>query len=287
MPLEYPNPIERNINSTDPIGKVLARLEDLKIIIDYINNIVPGGGTPVGVQGTGTVGTIARFTPNGTSIGNSQLIDDGITTPTVQGLIFGRGNNNEIGNVAFGFESLSLNPLGIDGNSGFGYQSLKKNLGASNSGFGFRTLAEQTTGMNNTAGGVRALENNLIGQNTTALGYFAGRFSLGDNSTFIGASSGLNQTTGINNTYIGFGTGLGVTTGGGNTILGANVSGLAAGLTNNVILADGTGTIRLRFNNEGTPDFVGATVTTETVVSDTTIIVKVAGVSYKVLAIPV
>lgn len=57
MSLEYPNPNLRNINSTDPIGKVGARLEDLKPIIDEVNRIAdapaPSGGIETIVAGTG------------------------------------------------------------------------------------------------------------------------------------------------------------------------------------------------------------------------------------------
>lgn len=44
--LQYPNPEERNINSTDSIGKISARLEDLKPIIDKVNELgsAPSGG---------------------------------------------------------------------------------------------------------------------------------------------------------------------------------------------------------------------------------------------------
>lgn len=83
MSLEYPNPEERNINSTDSKPKVLARLEDLKPIIDEVNALLstpstpPGGGTAVGVVGSGTVNYLSKFTPNGTSIGDSQIYDDG------------------------------------------------------------------------------------------------------------------------------------------------------------------------------------------------------------------
>jgi hypothetical protein len=47
-----------------------------------------------------------------------------------------------------------------------------------------------------------------------------------------------------NNTALGYNTGLGITTGSGNTIIGANVTGLSANLTNNIILANGTGAIK-------------------------------------------
>jgi len=51
-------------------------------------------------------------------------------------------------------------------------------------------------------------------------------------------------TTGGRNTAIGAGTGRGITTGGYNTIIGAAVTGLAANLTYNIIIADGGGNIK-------------------------------------------
>ena len=52
------------------------------------------------------------------------------------------------------------------------------------------------------------------------------------------------STEGNNNTAVGYNTGRGIVTGSGNTILGAGVTGLAAGLTNNIILANGTGAVK-------------------------------------------
>jgi len=46
------------------------------------------------------------------------------------------------------------------------------------------------------------------------------------------------------NTAVGYNTGRGIVTGVNNTILGANVQGLAATLSNNIILANGAGTIK-------------------------------------------
>ena len=50
---------------------------------------------------------------------------------------------------------------------------------------------------------------------------------------------------------IGYNTGRGITTGSGNTIIGASVAGLAAALTNNVILASGDGAIKLQVDSNG------------------------------------
>jgi len=87
------------------------------------------------------------------------------------------------------------------------------------------------------------------------------------------------NTTGSNNTAIGYNTGLsaGSGTGSGNTILGANVTGLATTLSNNIILANGTGAIKAQ--NDGTnwtmqgtvtaPTFIGALTGNATNVSGT------------------
>lgn len=76
------------------------------------------------------------------------------------------------------------------------------------------------------------------------------------NNTTIGALSLQQVTTGSSNVSVGASTGAGITTGSGNTILGANVTGLAPALTNNIILSDGTGTIRARY--EGAWYFSGS-----------------------------
>ena len=55
-------------------------------------------------------------------------------------------------------------------------------------------------------------------------------------------------TTGSQNTALGYNTGIGITTGNNNTIIGASVTGLSAGLTDNIILATGQGTKRAQFD---------------------------------------
>ena len=72
------------------------------------------------------------------------------------------------------------------------------------------------------------------------------------------------NTTGSNNTAIGYNTGLSVGggTGSGNTILGANVTGLATTLSNNIILANGTGAIKAQ--HDGTNWILQGTVTAPT-----------------------
>lgn len=73
--------------------------------------------------------------------------------------------------------------------------------------------------------------------------------------TATGALAGADLTTGDNNTFNGYNTGRGVTTGRANTILGANVTGLSATLSNNIILADGDGVIRMQTISTGQTGF--------------------------------
>ena len=54
----------------------------------------------------------------------------------------------------------------------------------------------------------------------------------------------LTGQEGKNNVAVGYQTGRGITYGSGNTIIGANVQGLTAGLSNNIIIADGAGNIK-------------------------------------------
>ncbi len=83
--------------------------------------------------------------------------------------------------------------------------------------------------------------------------------STGSYNTAIGSSSLYDNTTGSNNTAIGYNTARGITTGVANTILGANVTGLAASLSNNIIIADGDGNQRINVTASG---YVGIGTTT-------------------------
>lgn len=121
-------------------------------------------------------------------------------------------------------------------NTGDGYYSLYFNTASFNSGFGAYSCYKNTTGTNNFGGGYYALYNNTIGDKNTALGAYA--------------FTDLNITvanTG-SNTGVGFNTGRGIVTGINNTIIGANVTGLDAALSGNIILADGSGSIKARYD---------------------------------------
>lgn len=97
---------------------------------------------------------------------------------------------------------------------------------------GYGTLTSLTTGSYDTALGYGVLQSVTTGSQNTAAGFGAG----------------FNVTTGSGNTMIGYSTGQGVTTGDNNTIVGANVTGLSASLSGNVIVATGAGTVRAQHN---------------------------------------
>jgi hypothetical protein len=191
-------------------------------------------------------------------------------------------------NTALGYLSGSAITTGSF-NFALGYRSLLAlTTGGQNVGIGSDTLTEITTQSNNIAighatmwqcegavdsvaigAGVMfngsaptrfvAIGTNVASQTgiTTAqddvlIGYRAGyALTSGSDNVLVGSNAGNSVTTGSGNTAIGNDTGQGITTGSNNTIIGANVTGLSASLANNVILADGSGAIRLQFNSSG------------------------------------
>jgi hypothetical protein len=191
-------------------------------------------------------------------------------------------------NTANGVNALLYNTTG-NLNTANGVNALRSNTtGYQNTVNGVNALRSNTTGNNNTANGMQALYFNTTGNNNTANGMqalydlgiaqTAGSFNVGTSYTIktigttdftlIGAASntvgvvftatGVGSGTGTatpnntnSNTALGYNTGRGIIYGTGNTILGANVAGLAAGLTNNIIIADGAGNQRINVDSNG------------------------------------
>lgn len=154
-------------------------------------------------------------------------------------------------NVAIGNLSMSVNGVNSSGNVAIGYQTLKNIYsGSSNVAIGNSAAERLIYGPNNVAVGNSAGASWASSScaNSTAVGYQS-LFSntTGPNSA-IGSKCLQDLTDGNNNSSFGTNSGKGITTGSGNTILGAEVTGLAADLTNNIILASGVGVHRARFN---------------------------------------
>jgi hypothetical protein len=238
----------------------------------------------------------------------------------VNGITIGRGAGNISNSIAFGPGALATGNT-AQGNVAIGYNALNVNTsGQGNSGIGFNALRVNTTGTLNLAIGVNAMYNNVNGTQNMAFGNSAlfynvygndnvgigqasllnttsnsnvgiGSYSLFSNNIGrynigIGTNAGYEVTTGAQNTMIGYNTGRGITGGNYNTIIGANVTGLTAGLSNNIIIADGIGNIKYQYN--GTTNKFTGSLTQTTVVSalpkldaNGTIVAAVAGTDYQ------
>ncbi|MFA6790578.1 MAG: hypothetical protein WCR65_03305, partial [Parcubacteria group bacterium] len=138
-------------------------------------------------------------------------------------------------------------------NTAFGYNNLRLNTtGYRNTAIGTNSLQANTTGYRNTAIGGTSLYNNTTGYFNTAGGEYSLPFNTtGNYNTAYGAHSLHDLTEGISNVAIGYETGRGITIGNYNTIIGANVKGLNADLSNNIIIADGEGNRRINVDGGG------------------------------------
>ncbi|MCK5020213.1 MAG: hypothetical protein KAS32_24455, partial [Candidatus Peribacteraceae bacterium] len=161
-------------------------------------------------------------------------------------------NTTGSSNTGNGSYSLRYNTTG-NYNTGNGYASLYLNTtGSSNTGNGYQSLYYNTTGGNNTANGAYSLHYNTTGNYNTGNGSYSLRLNTtGSYLTAFGMNALYDNTEGSTNTAIGYNTGRGIVTGDNNTILGANVTGLAADLSNTIILADGAGNQRLYIDSSG------------------------------------
>jgi hypothetical protein len=168
-------------------------------------------------------------------------------------------------NVGISFES-GYNMSGTE-NVGVGYQTLKVTTGDGNVAVGSMPLRANTSGAWNIAIGYTAMLSNTTGSANTAIGTQAMQSNNGDSNVSIGyqsmytstsaqrniaigRTSGWDISSADNNVFIGHNTGRGITTGRANSIMGS-VQGLTSTLSNNIILADGDGNIRIRAFDTG------------------------------------
>ena len=203
-------------------------------------------------------------------LGNTIITGSLFTTQDaiINGLTIGKGSGSLQFNTALGYRAL-INSAG-DINTAVGYNALTANVGgSSNVAVGRGALQSNTAGSTNVAIGDLALGNNTSGDNNMAMGPYALLFNIGGSSNTamgtqalannltgvynigVGRGAGQDNVSGSFNTFIGGNTGRGITTGSNNTIIGAQVTGLAAGLSNNIIIADGSGITRIRVNAAG------------------------------------
>jgi hypothetical protein len=270
-------------------GGVIQLSTNTGIVTGSFTQLQDGFGTNLGVRfnGQGVISGSA-ITSSGDSLFNDVRIGRGngnnITSTVVGNLALTlntaadntavgyealRNNSVGIGNTAVGTFALKLNTSGSE-NTAIGKNALASNtIGIDNTAVGDNALAANTVASNNTAVGCTALVNNTIGERNVAVGLAAlntnitgsdnvaiGNGALysnkGSRNTAVGDETAYNITNGVNNTIIGFSTGYGITTGDNNTIVGASVTGLSSSLSNNIILSDGAGNIRLRYSGSWT-----------------------------------
>lgn len=234
----------REIKSTDSRVIVTEGPTDIDITL---SNTIP--------TVSGSVNYIPRFTPNGTTLGNSSIyqhpstgyIAIGHTNPLkvldinsdilVNGLTVGRGSNDNT-NAALGFQALQSSS-GIGHNVAVGFRAAMFNTtGNSNMALGYASLQWNTTGNNNHAIGNGALiyqaSSDSVGNGFLALAGVNGQFNTamgtvaawGDGNGFPGAPP---VGTGYGNTAIGAGAIYSLADGNNNTAVG---NGALAELTN-------------------------------------------------------
>ena len=148
-------------------------------------------------------------------------------------------NTTGSSNTAVGAFSLSTNNIGFQ-NTAVGKDSLKVSVsGNQNTAFGNNTLIANTTGSSNAANGFGALAGNTTGIQNSGFG----------NSALNGV------TTGQNNIGIGFQAGSGITTTSYNVVIGSYTTAIAT--SNNIMLADGQGNLRVSIDSTGKATFTG------------------------------
>jgi len=169
-----------------------------------VNVIDNGGKTEVqiagGLTGSGTLNYLSKWTPDGSTLGNSVLQDDGVC-------VWNNGASGVAGNLAFGQGVMNGagGPVIGDGNSIFGTNGFNLlTTGARNTAVGYSTQQLLSTGLENTSVGAYALFNNESGSKNIALGYLAlYNLSNVNDNVAIGHTAMFLTTTGIQNIAIG------------------------------------------------------------------------------------
>lgn len=243
------------------------------------------------------------FTNFNTAIGANSLQFNTASENTAVGFSSLQNNTTGFHNVGIGYKALNISTIALS-NTAVGWGALEfTTTGSGNTAIGDTVLGLNTTGGSNTVVGANSMIANTTGSSNTAIGLSVlaasttatGNVSIGVGSSGAIVSGGFNTVigfgafataiTGSNNTIVGRTTGIGITTGIQNTIIGSQVSGLAGGLSNNVILANGAGTIRLQFDNTGALTLTGPSVSAAPSTASTDKIqVVVGGTTYYLLA---
>jgi trimeric autotransporter adhesin len=225
-----------------------------------------------GKVGVGTTTPTSRFEVSG---GDAKV--NGLTlglggasnnTSTVFGNSALGSNFGGISNTAIGYRALKTNTVGSY-NTAVGLNAMNDNTtGDTNAAFGGWALGSNTTGIQNVAVGYGALVQNTTGSNNVSVGHGAAwsggsaNVAIGTYSLYGNSGGGGNVSIGYEslytigssssyNTAVGFHAGYGLTTGERNTMIGANMYISDPTVSNNIMLADGSGNVRIQVNSNG------------------------------------
>ena len=263
MALQRFIPTSPDLNITTDSDMATAKFGHLNAVVDYINNEL-AYVTPFVV------------TSSTTGLPTLQILNDGTVTN------YGPGGNFK--NTAFGYAALLNTTEATNGCTAIGAYALNANTtGIRNTAVGVYALDSNLSGCCNVAIGQEAMETQTSGGDNVAVGFRSLKYQEGASAnTSLGVLSGYNITSGSYNTFVGHSAGTGITTGANNTIIG-RAQGLSSSLSNNIILADGSGNKRLIFDSVGSISLSTVAVVTETVTSDRTLAVTINGTTYKIL----
>lgn len=187
-------------------------------------------------------------------------------------------NVHSSNNIAIGVSSQSAaNPTGSGDNISIGTSTLFANVtGTDNIAIGQSSMIGGTAQYYNVALGLDSLEAGGSIQDI-AIGTNSLRQATGYSNVAVGVDGMHDLVGGNKNTAIGDTTGEGLVSGSYNTIVGANVAGLSASLSNNIIIADGQGNIR--FQDDGTTTTLSHPVTVTGLLTASAGITSTAGTS--------
>ena len=138
-------------------------------------------------------------------------------------------------------------------NTAIGNRALQSNtIARDNTALGAESLRSNTTGQANTGLGQDSLRSNITGSSNTGVGVEALLWNVsGDRNSVLGLAALKDNISGSDNVILGYLSGQGITTGSANTIIGSNVIGLSSNLSNNIIIADGSGNRRINVDALG------------------------------------
>ena len=178
-------------------------------------------------------------------------------------LILQAGNGAVIGTAGINSTNANVGAVVVSGSGGIGIGG-NLNTGTSAS-FESQNVYIQSNKTNDVVIGKNQLKTGIganvtalgaaqgvtsIGQNSTVIGMGAGAGAPGANSTLVGKSSG-NIVTGTDNQFFGYNSGSLSTSGSFNVILGSYDGNAIATLSNQVVVADGSGAPRIRIDAAG------------------------------------